>query len=222
MKQSEKEKAIALRKDGYSYNLIAERVSVSKSTLHNWLADIPYVPNDEVIDRIGKARAKSGEAKHQIKLESFKKAKILAEQDVKKISHRDLFMLGLALYIGEGEKNDVVGIINSDPRIVVFAIKWLNEVYGVPRESLTLAIHLYPDNDTGASLQFWSETTGIPLCQFGKTQIDRRENKKIGKRGKLKFGTAHLRVKSSGNKNHGVLLSRRIRAAMDIVLEMRD
>jgi len=58
-----KEKAIKLRKDGHSYNYIADLIGVSKSTLSCWLSDVPYTPNQETISRIGKARAKSGEIK---------------------------------------------------------------------------------------------------------------------------------------------------------------
>ncbi len=128
-------------------------------------------------------------------------------------------MLGLAIYIGESQKNDTAGIINADVRIIILAIKWLKNFYHVPMSNFTLAIHLYPDNNSEASLQYWSKQTGIPLGQFGKTQIDRRLDKKVSKRSKLPHGTAHLRVKAMGNKQLGVLLSRRIKAAMDIVLE---
>ena len=47
-----REKAIALRKAGYSYNLILEQVPVSKSTLSIWLADVPYYPNSQVLNRV--------------------------------------------------------------------------------------------------------------------------------------------------------------------------
>ena len=52
--------------------------------------------------------------------------------------------------------------------------------------------------------------TNIPLSQFGKTQIDARENKSNKKKRKLPYGTAHLTIKSIGNRNNGVLLHRRI------------
>lgn len=208
-----------MRKSGYSYNLIADKLHVSKSTLSIWLAEIPYTPNTEVIARIGRARARSGEVKHQLKLASYEKAKELAVKDVGTITDRDLFYIGLALYIGEGEKNDVVGVINADPRIIVKSIEWLQKIYDVRMSNFTLAIHLYPDNDPSECLHYWSDITRIPLSQFGKTQVDRRHNKKHGKRGKLPYGTAHLRVKSNGNKDLGVLLSRRIKAAMNLVLD---
>jgi hypothetical protein len=218
-KTSIKDRAIKLRQAGYSYNLIVEKICVSKSTLSVWLAEITYTPNKIVIERIGNARAAVTKVKHAQKLASYSEAAKLAKQDVATFTKRDLFILGLALYIGEGQKNDTVGIINADPRIIQKAILWLQECYGVPEENFTLAIHLYSDNNRTASLQYWSEKTNIPLSQFGKTQIDLRPNKKASKRGKLPHGTAHLRVKALGNKEYGVLLARRIRAASDIVLE---
>ncbi|MFT7507016.1 MAG: hypothetical protein ACI92I_000153 [Acidimicrobiales bacterium] len=213
-----KKQAIKLRKKGYSYNLISEKIGVSKSTLHYWLTEIPYTANAEVQKRIGKARARSGEVKHQIKLETFRKAKALAIDDIGSLNGRDLFMLGLGIYIGEGEKNENIGVINADPRIVVLLMRWFKEVCSLENSNFTLAIHLYPDNDIEESLTYWSGITDIPRSQFGKTQIDKRENKSINKRGKLPHGTAHLRVKSNGKKEFGVLLSRRIHAWMNLVL----
>lgn len=58
------QKAINYRKRGYSYGMIHEKLGLSKSTLSDWLKEIPYTPNKEVMDRIGTARAKSGQAKH--------------------------------------------------------------------------------------------------------------------------------------------------------------
>jgi len=214
-----REKAMQLRSRGYSYNLIADKTGISKSTLYGWLAQIPYTPNAEVEKRIGRGRAKASETKHMQKLARFKIAQKNAQSDIKRLTKRVRFMFGLALYLGEGEKNENVGIINSDPDVIVFMIGWLKEHYGVGVDNLTLAIHIYPDNNTVACMQFWSGITGIPKEQFGKTQINRRKNKRLGKRSKLPYGTAHLRVRSGGRKKFGVLLSRRIKLATDMVLK---
>jgi len=219
--KSVKEKAKTLRKEGYSYNLIAEKTRVSKSTLYTWLSEIPYKPNQEVLDRIGNARAKSGQVKHRRKLESFKKARQLATDDIGSLSERDIFMLGIGLYIGEGDKNETVGFVNADPSVINLGIKWLRGSCGLETKNLRLAIHIYPDNDEARCVDFWSKSTGIPKSQFGKTQVDRRKGKKYTKTGKLPYGTAHLRVKSCGNKDFGVLLSRRIHAWMDLVTQKR-
>lgn len=217
-KVSCREKATQLRRAGFSYNLIAEEVGVSKSTLSVWLADIPYTPNEEVKRRIGTSLAAASLAKHKQKTASLEEARKLAQEDIGSYTDRDLFMFGLALYVGEGEKNGNVGIVNANPYIITTAKQWLQKFYGIPDSSFTLAVHLYPDNDKDLSLQYWSQHTKVPLKQFGKTQTDRRRNKRSGKRGKLPYGTAHLRVRAAGNKAHGVLLSRRIQAAADIIL----
>lgn len=198
--------------------MIAHKIPVSKSTLSTWLSHIPYSPNNEVVARIGSARARSGEAKSKLKRDSLENAYRLAQKDIGDLTKRDLLMVGIGLYIGEGEKSVYPGIVNSDPRIIYLAIRWFEEVCGLSRKNFVLTVHLYPDSNVADCLGFWSKTTGIPRSQFGKTQIDRRQGKKLAKRGKLKYGTAHLRVKSCGNPHHGVFLLRRIMSWMDNVL----
>lgn len=211
-------KAVALRKKGYSYSLIAEQVFVSKSTLSLWLAAIPYSPNKEVISQIGLARAKSGEAMSKQKSLTLEQAVRLAKKNIGRLSKRDIMMIGLGLYVGEGQKNETVGVINSDPKVILLTMRWLQQGFGLDIDNFTLAIHLYPDNNREACLNYWSKITGIPKSQFGKTQIDHRKGKSLNKRGKLVYGTAHLRVKARGNKDFGVLLSRQIHAMMALVL----
>lgn len=210
--------AMQLRKQGYSYSLIAEQLGVSKGTLSVWLSKLPYTPNLKVLDRVGKARALVNKKRSEAKMATHERAQQAAIKDLATIKKRDIAMIGLGLYIGEGQKNETVGVINSDPRVIKLAIRWLCEAFGLTIENFTLAIHIYPDNNMQVSLNYWSKVTGIPISQFGKTQVDRRKDKSISKRGKLMHGTAHLRVKSNGNKEFGVFLSRRIRALMDLVL----
>jgi hypothetical protein len=216
---SVKEKAINLRKKGYSYNLISGKTGISKSTLYGWLSSIPYIPNQEVIERIGKARAASGEFKAKQKAKSIQEAKELAKKDVGEVSDRDLFMLGLGIYIGEGTKlGDTVRIINSDPRIIKLSIKWLIKKCGLTVDNFVIRLHIYPDNDENECIRHWSKETSVPMAQFQKTQIDTRKNKKLFKKGKLPYGTAHMTIQSRGERTFGSFLGRRIRAWMEEVL----
>lgn len=208
-----------LRERGYSYNIISEKLGVPKSTLSYWVSDIAYKPNKEVIERIGKARAKSGEIKSKLKMESIKAARKEAKRKLGRVNSRDLFMLGIGLYIGEGEKTGVVRVINADPEVIKISMKWFMESFGLSVDNFTLSVHLYPDNNVKECLTYWSRKTGIPLLSFGKTQIDRRKNKKMAKRGKLRYGTARLTVRSNGVKEFGVFLSREISSLMESVLK---
>lgn len=215
--------AIELRKAGHSYNHIATIVNVSKSTLAVWLGDIPYKPNIETVERIGKARAASGEAKSKAKRETFLRAREEAKSEIQSVSQRDLFMLGLGLYIGEGAKSSVsTSFVNSNPAIMILIVRWFIEAIGIRREQIRMRLHLYPDTDESVSLNFWSSTTGIPRSQFFRSVIDRREDKKVVKSGKLPYGTAHMTIKSLGEKRFGVFLARKILAWSDIVLGIKN
>jgi transcriptional regulator with XRE-family HTH domain len=208
-----KEEAIQMRRGGYSYTYITEKTGVSKSTLSNWLGGVPYQPNKETINRIGKALAASGLAKSRLKLESIQRARHEAKKDIGKLSKRDLFMAGLGLYIGEGSKShDIVRITNSNYQIIVFGIRWFNEVLGVPLDNFSMRIHMYPDSNEKEVIKFWTKVTGFSAGQFRKSQVDYREGKKISKKGQLPYGTAHLSVHSCGQKELGVFLSRKIEA----------
>lgn len=214
-----RKEAVDLRKEGYSYNYISEKIGISKGTLHCWLGKIPYSPNIETITKIGKARAVSGLLKHKEKLASFLYAKVLAEKDVGEITKRDLFMLGLGIYIGEGTKDgNTVRIVNANYKIIKLTIRWLKEVCGLKTDNFVIRLHIYPDNNIAECVEYWSKQTGIPTNQFLKTQVDIRKNKKVFKKGKLPYGTAHMTVKGNGKKEFGVLLARRIGAWIDRVL----
>ena len=215
----DKTNAIELRKKGHSYNYISENLKISKSTLSDWLADIPYTPNEETIKRIGRARAASGEAKTKIRQASILAAAVEAKHELGKISRRDLFMLGLGLYIGEGSKTgEITRFVNSDPAVVNLMIRWFTEALGLPKGNLRVRIHLYPDCNEKQSLQYWSKVTTIPRSQFQRTSFDRRIDKKAIKSGKLLHGTAHITANSSGQKKFGVFLFRKIEAWSGIVL----
>ncbi len=206
-----RQQAIQYRKKGYSYNMISEKLGLSKSTISGWLKEISYHPNREVVKRIGLARAKSAHNRHEIKIQSIKKAKVEARRQIGRISKRDLFFLGLGLYLGEGTKShENIRIINSDPKIICLAIKWFKTVCGLKDENFTISIHIYPDLDEKDVKKYWSRVTGIHIDQFRKTQTDMRSNKTLKKRHKLPYGTAHLQIVSRGKVEFGVFLHRKI------------
>lgn len=215
--------AIELRKAGHSYTYISASVGVSKGTLAVWLADIPYTANVETLMRIGKARTASSEAKSRLKRESIQRARDEARADIGALSQRDLFILGLGLYIGEGAKSTLqTCFVNSNPAIINLLIRWFTGPVGLSKENLRMRLHIYPDCIEEQSLQFWSEATTIPRSQFLKTQIDWRKDKKTAKFGKLPHGTAHLTVNSLGEKRFGVFLARKIAAWSDEVLGTKN
>lgn len=200
-----------LRGRGYSYGMIHDKLGISKSTMSYWFKDKPFVPNFEVMDRVKQGPLKVGIRRHNQRVTDIARAKEAGIKEIGLLSKRDLWMLGLGLYIGEGSKSiENVRIMNSNPAVILIAIRWLKEVCGLSNDNIVISLHLYPDNDISEALGYWSHITGLPGTNFRKTQIDIRQDKKASKRGKLPYGTAHLRVIGNGDPTKGVVLFRRI------------
>ena len=209
--QNLKKQAINYRKRGFSYNMIGQEIGVSKSTLSDWLSKIPFSPNKKVIKRISLARQKSSLFKHTQKMREITIMKDVAEKELGKITGRDLWLLGIGLYSGEGSKSgEQVRFANSDPEMIKIAMMWFRKVCHLENKNINPFVHIYPDNNVKKTLNYWSKITRIPKKQFGKTYIDRRTNKLQAKRKTLPYGTLHLRIKSCGEKEFGRRLHRRI------------
>lgn len=207
----EKQLAVKLRGKGMSYGLISEQLGVSKSTLSNWLKDLPYTPNEQVLSRIKCGQGTYGLRRRQMRIDEISRLKAQGISEVGKVSKRDLWMIGLGLWIGEGSKTmEQIRLVNSDPRVVYLFISWLREICELQDENITIAMHLYPDSDELSSMKYWMNITKLPKQQFRKTQIDRRLDKKQSKIGKTPHGTLHITVASNHNPDKGVRLYRRM------------
>jgi hypothetical protein len=206
-----KNKAMSLRKRGYSYCLILKQIKISKSTLSSWLKEVPFEPNEKVWERIKTGPLKSGRIKHNKRVKDIAKIKKEAKEELGVLNKKDLWMIGLGLYMGEGSKtHDIVRVINSDPKIIKLAIKWFKDCCGLKNENLAVMIHVYPDCDVKKCESYWRKVTKLSVENFRKTQVDLRKNKATKNRKKLPFGTAHISAVCKGNSNFGVKLHRRI------------
>lgn len=214
--KSLRERAAELRRRGWSYNIIAQQLGVSKSTLSHWLRHVPYQPNQAVIARIRAGPARAAAVKQQAKLQDITRLNAEAIKSLGTISRRDLQLLGIGLYMGEGSKlYEMVRVINSDPKIVRLAIEWFRKICRVPPRNFSIAVHLYPDTPQKQAVAYWSRVTGIPSRQFEKIQVDRRLNKSGKKQRSLPYGTAHIKIRSCGDRRFGVVLHRRIMGWID-------
>ena len=210
-----KKQAFKLRIKGYSYNLIHQKLGVSKSTLSEWFRETPYTPNLQVLNRIKNGPIKSARARHNQKVNAILAARKLGIEEIGRLSKRDLWMIGIGLYMGEGTKSyEIIRIINSDPKIIKLAIYWFRYICGLDKENITIALHIYPDNNENSCIRYWQKITGLPRKNFRKTQIDKRQDKKAIKKHKLPFGTIHITIVSKGNIEKGVKLYRKIEGWM--------
>lgn len=169
-----KEKAIQLRKGGRSYREIIEQVPVAKSTLSLWLKNIPL--DQENRERLYKKQIailsfgpKSQRVRRQNEIDSIQNnAKKEIRLPLSKDAHQ---LMGAALYWAEGTKRKNFEITNSDPRLIVFMVNWIEKIFGVTPSHLKARLNIYPQQDELDIKKFWSELTGIPLEHFGKSFV---------------------------------------------------
>ena len=218
--KSLKDRAVTLRHRGWSYNIIAHRLGVGKSTLSHWLRNIPYQPNQSVIKRIRLGPARAAVNKQRRKLAAINSLMVEGQRDIGTLSKRDLLLLGIGLYMGEGTRlYEDVRIVNSDPQVIRIAMEWLRRSCGVPERNFAAVVHAYPDNSPEASVKYWSGITGISRRQFDKVQVDRRLDKSRRKHRRLPYGTVHVKVYSRGDHRFGVTLHRRIMGWIEAAYE---
>lgn len=217
-KLSLKQTAIELRKSGYSYGMISDKLGLSKSTMSNWLKEVPFIPNNEVLKRVKKGQLKSALYKQNNRIEEIKVKKEEGKKEIGKLSKRDLLLLGIGIYLGEGTKlNETVRIINSDPEIIKLSIWWFKDICKLGYENFNPCVHIYPDINIAEAENYWSKVANVPVKNFGKTQIDKRTNKSLKKKRKLPYGTLHLYIRSNGKKEFGRSLHRKIMGWIEAV-----
>lgn len=204
-------KAEKLRGEGYSYNMIRTELGVAKGTLSNWFKGKHFTPNKQVLERVQYGPIKSGALRHNQRVSDIETMRVRGIAELGKLTKRDLWLLGIGLYIGEGAKaHEHVRIINSEPAVIKLAIKWFKEVCGLQNKNITIALHIYPDNNEKSCLKYWKNITELPKKNFRKTQVDTRKNKSVSMKRKLPFGTAHVSIISGGDPEMGVRLHRKI------------
>ncbi len=218
-----KTKAYKLRKDGYSYNHIAAKLRISKSTLSRWFSGIPFNPNQFTKEKILNGPRLSAENRINARKARTNKIWDRASSELGILSTRDIFILGLGLYLGEGSKtNSIVRFSNSDPMMVQIFITWMRKCFDAEDQNFALRIHAYPETDLIYAEKYWLKVCKLPQQCLRKSYIDRRLKIK-SKAGKSPFGTVHVSVLASGNPKLGVELFRLLEGySKDIITKLRD
>src|SRR5680860_106772 len=172
----EKERAIELRKKGLSYNDILREIPVAKSTLSNWLKDLPLTKDEKgylktrMNSNISRGRIKAAAANRKnrhLKEQAWRK---VAEELFYLYEDNPFFYTGVALYWAEGSKrSSACSFVNSDFIMVNLFVRWLEVFASVPRTSLYLRLYIHKHYAHENCEQFWARELKVPIEQFKKT-----------------------------------------------------
>ncbi len=210
-----KEKAIKLRKRGFSIGDISKLLGKQKSTISYWCKNVSL--SQSQIDRLVQKSKTSGmkaillnskKAQDKRKLNLTKYSE-LGKNDLKTISDRDLFILGIGLYWGEGYKNgnDEFGFTNSDPVIIKTFIKYLEKIHRINHDDfiLRVSINKIHRKREGEIIKFWSKITNTSSNQFTKTSFLESKPAKKFSDNKKYYGTLRIKIRNGANLRRRIM-----------------
>jgi len=164
-KLREQQQARLLRSRGLPLAEIASRLGVSKSSVSLWVRDVEFAP----LPRPARGRRRAPNALQRRRQAEIDRLLEEGRSRIGRLSEREFLVAGVALYAGEGAKEDGrVRFVNSDPRMVVLFCSWLRHFYEIDESRLRIALYLHQGLDLLAAMAYWSALTGIPEGQFTK------------------------------------------------------
>lgn len=173
MRANLQQRALAetLRRKGFSYREILQRVSVTKSSLSLWLRDIALTAvQKKRLQRLHTEGQKAGaRARHRQRLDLLIKLQAEVGKEISLLLRKPFFLLGLALYWAEGTKQKPwslsgrVKFINSDPNLIIIMRRWLMEYCNVSNADVLYRLYIHASADILHAQKRWSQLLGVPI-----------------------------------------------------------
>ncbi len=214
-KTKEKEAAVILRKRGFSYSEILGQIPVAKSTLSLWLRSVGLAEKQKqrLTEKRLAAALRGSNKKRERRIAITKEIKTKARNEIKNLSNRELWLIGIALYWAEGTKqkehniSQKVKFSNSDPKMIKIFLNWLRKICNISNQDINfrISIHETERKRLGEIKKYWSRVTKFPLNMF--QEIDWKRHKINTKRkniGEKYFGLVNIYVKKSTNFNRKI------------------
>lgn len=180
-KIKERRRVIILRNEGKTFSEIRKIVKVSKSTLSIWLK--PYPLSKEQMLKVNNMKYRAIERFRETMREKRKKRLDKYSKEIKHrllpLSKKNLFIAGLFLYWGEGNKasSHTISINNTDPSVLKFTRYWYSKALDIKEKNMKIYLHLYKDMNKIKEIDYWSRQLHIPKSQFIRPYI--KESKKL-------------------------------------------
>lgn len=208
-----KAKAIALRKEGLSYSEILKQIPVAQSSISLWCRNIKLTKVQ--VSRLKKLRQEGVERgsflRHEIA--SKQKQDIISRsiKEVKQITNRELWLIGIALYWAEGSKQHSTSVssgikfTNSDPNMIKIFDLWLTKIINIDPASIIYEIYLHESMSREKSkiIEYWSKILEKPEKKFDRIYLKRNIITKSYPKSDYK-GVVRIVVKKSTNLNRQI------------------
>lgn len=178
-----KPKAIELRRQGWTYDEIAESLNISKSTCSLWLRGLPRPPRKgHTPERLEAMRRNYWEPLHLAREQERKESKLAACREIGELDELQTLMAGALAYWCEGTKDknyrrsEFVAFINSDPALITLFLRFLR-VAGVSAGRIQYRLHIHETADLARATAYWADLADVPTDWFRKPVIKRHKPK---------------------------------------------
>ena len=201
-KPEHRKRARELRREGKSIPVIAALVGVSKSSVSNWVRDIPLTDeqqerlrsHDPTVNRRHAGVARWSEQNRERRREAQAHGRAMAR------TGDPLHLAGCMLYWAEGSKAPNAAILsNSDPVMLRMFVRFLRECYGISAEQVRLSVNCFLGNGLGLEeiQEWWLERLELPASCLRAATVNRPSSASKGVRRPLLHGTARVCVHST-------------------------
>ncbi len=177
--RKDREQAIELRKAGNSYKEIREKLKIPNGTLSSWFSGEDW--SKEIREKLTTAAQIESTIRivelDKVRGENLKRvyeeAREEALHELETLKYNPLFIAGVMLYWGEGDKltRGQVKLSNSDPELIRLYTEFLRKVCRIPEAKIKASLLIYPDIEEQSNLRFWSFAAGIPASRFSKSVL---------------------------------------------------
>ncbi len=208
-----KSTAIYLRKQGLTYSQILSQIPVSQSSLSQWFKNISLTSTQQkLIQNNQKASSLRGlTTRHNQTLNKKMNVIKKAEEEIKHISSRELWLIGIALYWGEGSKQRLkspsqgIRFTNSDPNMIRIFHLWLTKAIKVPVDKIQYEIYLHQSliQEKIEIIRYWAKILRQPIEKFDRIYLKKNTIKKTYAQSDYK-GVVRIVVKKSTNLNRQI------------------
>ncbi|MSR73749.1 MAG: hypothetical protein EXS60_01695 [Candidatus Pacebacteria bacterium] len=171
---SVKDRAIELRRKGFSYSEILEKIPVAKSTLSLWLHSVGLSKKQKqrLSEKKRAAMLRGALKMHDNKVEKITGIKNAARKEISAYISNPLWLTGLILYWSEGSKEKIWGagtslkFSNMDVAAHRIFIKWTREFGKYSAEDFKYEIYIHETADIEKAKRFWAGQLGVPINAF--------------------------------------------------------
>lgn len=183
--------AIELRKAGLTYSEILSKIPVAKSTLSDWLYSVGLSKKQKqrITEKRLAASLKGAMAKKTARLARVQKILTDSSAQIKNLSAREQWLIGVALYWAEGskEKDEHPGsafvFTNSDPEMIKYFLFWLQSSLNISRNDIHFHLYLHDMYKEKAEkiISFWIAKTGFERKSFEGVYFKRNKDGTVRK-----------------------------------------